>query len=577
MNTIKQMLEVFNRKQKRKLVWITLVIFIGGFAELLGVSSILPFIELILDTDAMMRNKYIAMFTDLTGITDANTVIVMVALGIILIFILKNLYVVFQAKLQFEFSYFGLRDLRCRMMDAYLHQRYPFHLEHNSAELIRNVNTDCNMFYATVLNFLQLITEIVVCSMLGGYLIYKDPIIAIGVVLSMVFFMFVFMKRFRRIFDKMGAAYRVYDAGMLKCMQQSFGGIKEIKISDKEDFFQDSFYTTTTNLARNQSTNGIYNSIPKPVMETLCIGSLMLLVAVRVCMGTDPTKFVSTLSVFALGAFRLLPSINKISGHIGVIMYDKAAVAAVHKELAEIDSLNQTERKENSRSMKFEDVIRIEGLTFKYETADKAVLDNVNLEIPKNKSVAFIGPSGAGKTTTVDLILGVLTPGSGKITVDGVDIHENMGGWHDKIGYIPQVIYMMDDTIRNNIAFGVPAEQIRDEDVWAALEEAQLKDFVKGLEKGLDTEIGEMGVRLSGGQRQRIGIARALYRRPEVLVLDEATSALDNETETAVMEAIDSLQGKLTMLIIAHRLTTIKNCQIVYEIKDGSVERKENA
>jgi ABC-type multidrug transport system fused ATPase/permease subunit len=258
-------------------------------------------------------------------------------------------------------------------------------------------------------------------------------------------------------------------------------------------------------------------------------------------------------------------------------MYDKASVFAVHKELAEIQQINQTERKENGVFMKFETSIDVNNLTFQYEGSEYAVLQNVDLTIPKNKSVAFIGPSGAGKTTTVDLILGVLTPNSGSITVDGVDIHENMGGWHDKIGYIPQVIYMMDDTIRNNIAFGVPADEIRDEDVWAALEEAQLKDYVKSLEKGLDTEIGEMGVRLSGGQRQRIGIARALYKKPEVLVLDEATSALDNETETAVMEAIDSLQGKMTMLIIAHRLTTIKNCQIVYEIKDGKVDKKENA
>lgn len=574
MSTIKEMLAVFNKSQKRKLVFITIIIFIGGFVELLGVSSILPFIELILDTDGMMQNEYIRMFCDYTGITDPNAVIVCVAIGIVIIFILKNIYVVFQAKMQYEFSYFGLRDLRCRMMDEYLHQNYRFHVEHNSAELIRNVNSDCNMFYSTVLNFLQLITELVVCAMIGVYLIMQDPLIALGVVASMAFFMFVFMKKMRRIFDKMGAAYRVYDAGMIKWMQQSFGGVKEIKIADKEDYFRDNFKKTASDLAKNQATNGIYNSFPKPVMETLCIGSLMILVAIRVCMGTDPAKFVSTLSVFALGAFRLLPSINKLSGHIGVIMYDKAAVSAVYKELGQI---NQTERKTSGVPMKFEKAIEVKNLTFQYEDAEKAVLQNISLDVPKNKSVAFIGPSGAGKTTTVDLILGVLTPNSGAITVDGVDIHENMGGWHDKIGYIPQVIYMLDDTIRNNIAFGVPAEQIKDEDVWAALEDAQLKEYVEKLEKGLDTVIGEMGVKLSGGQRQRIGIARALYRKPEVLVLDEATSALDNETETAVMQAIDSLQGKMTLLIIAHRLTTIKNCHIVYEIKDGKVERKENA
>ena len=221
-------------------------------------------------------------------------------------------------------------------------------------------------------------------------------------------------------------------------------------------------------------------------------------------------------------------------------------------------------------AMALEREIRVNDMTFTYPEMEEPVLSHVNVTIPKNSSVAFIGPSGAGKTTMVDLILGVLKPQEGQITLDGVDISTSYRGWHDKIGYIPQTIYMLDDTIRNNIAFG-KKEGINDEDVWAALRQAQLDEFVESLEEGLDTVIGEAGVRLSGGQRQRIGIARALYRKPEVLVLDEATSALDTETEAAVMQAIDSLQGKMTMLIIAHRLSTIKNCNIVYKVENGSV------
>ena len=234
----------------------------------------------------------------------------------------------------------------------------------------------------------------------------------------------------------------------------------------------------------------------------------------------------------------------------------------------------EVSEKKDYKPVKLEKEISVEDLTFHYPDTEEAVLSHINVTIPRNASVAFIGPSGAGKTTMVDLILGVLKPQGGCVAVDGMDISESYRGWHDKIGYIPQTIYMLDDTIRNNIAFG-QAGAIDDEEIWAALKQAQLDEFVASLDEGLDTMIGEAGVRLSGGQRQRIGIARALYRKPEVLVLDEATSALDTETEAAVMEAIDSLQGKMTMLIIAHRLTTIKNCDIVYQVENGSVTKKE--
>ena len=324
--------------------------------------------------------------------------------------------------------------------------------------------------------------------------------------------------------------------------------------------------------------NSFLSSVPKPVMEALCIVGLMAAIIVRISTtATDPGEFVGTLAVFAAAAFYLLPSANKMSEYLASIIHNGVVIRKIGEQYAAIRDMELADIESGDyREVSLEREIAVEHLTFSYPDTEEPVLSDINVTIPKNASAAFIGPSGAGKTTMVDLILGVLKPQEGRIAVDGTDIAESYRGWHDKIGYIPQTIYMLDDTIRNNIAFG-QAEGIDDAAVWDALRQAQLDDFVKSLDEGLDTMIGEAGVRLSGGQRQRIGIARALYRKPEVLVLDEATSALDTETEEAVMEAIDSLQGRMTMLIIAHRLSTIKNCDIVYQVENGAVRRKQEA
>ncbi len=258
-------------------------------------------------------------------------------------------------------------------------------------------------------------------------------------------------------------------------------------------------------------------------------------------------------------------------------MYNKPSLEAVYNDLKEIEELRQKLEKDNedTTEINMQEGIKCQNLTFFYPLRpDKLIVDEISFEIPKNKSVAFVGPSGAGKTTLADVILGVLEPQEGHIYADDIDVYEHLHAWHKIVGYIPQTIYMIDDTVRANIAFGVAPEDINDDDIWRALKEAQLDEFIKEQPEGLDTNIGSMGVKLSGGQRQRIGIARALYRNPQVLILDEATSALDTETETAVMESIDSLAGSKTMIIIAHRLTTIRNCDIIYEVRDGKISQK---
>lgn len=571
MRTVKMMLGVFDNKQKRKLIWLLFAILIGAVVELLSISSVLPFVEMITDPQAMMKNEIIVLIQKITGVTDYNTLVILMCGLIICLFIVKNMYVVYLSNLQYRFTYYGLRDLSSKIMNGYMEKSYPFFVNHNSAELLKSVQTDTNMFYVTVLNSTQLISECIVAGALVLYLVSKDPLIAVSMAVALGIFALGFMRGFRKAFKRMGNQYREFVEAQIKCMHQSFGGIKEIKISDNEQFFKEQFWDIAAGLANNQVKNGLYNAIPKPMMETMVIGVILVIVAVKVAVGSSAATFIPVITVFALAAFRLLPSVNKISSYVGVIMYNKVAVEEVYNEVKMMEAATGSKESKEEAPITFEKSIELDHVVFGYEGAERNVIDDVDLSIKKNTSIAFIGPSGAGKTTIVDVILGIYKNQSGTITVDGTDIQDAMSGWHKKIGYIPQVIYLMDDTIRNNIAFGVKPELIRDEQVWQALEEAQLKEFVESLEEGLDTMVGELGTRLSGGQRQRIGIARALYRKPEVLVLDEATSALDNETEKAVMEAIDNLHGKLTLIIIAHRLTTIRNCDIVYEIKDGKV------
>lgn len=573
---IKSVFKVFDGKQKRNLIGMAFLMLVNSGVSLLGVSVLSPFIQAVMNPEQLLEEPIVRYGYDLLEMKNTDQLITMLAVLIMIVYIAKNAFIIFMNNMQYRFSYYGKRDMQDRLMKYYISKDYTFFLNHNSAELMRDINTDPEMFYAAVLNMLQLSSELCVSGVLVIFLIVKDPLMTLGVAIAMAVMVFIFMKKLRRILSRFGDDRRKYNANVIQCMQQAFGGIKEIKIANRESYFEDEFCKQNGAYTYVIKQNSFLSSIPKPIMEALCIVGLMAAIVVRVnATNTDPTQFVETLAVFAAAAFCLLPSANKMSEYLGSIIHNGVVIHKIGEEYVHIRDLKiDTDMDTEYKKVALEKEIRVEDMTFSYPDTEEAVLSHVNVTVPKNASVAFIGPSGAGKTTMVDLILGVLKPQGGRIAVDGMDIKESYRGWHDKIGYIPQTIYMLDDTIRNNIAFG-KTENIKDEEIWAALRQAQLDGFVASLEEGLDTMIGEAGVRLSGGQRQRIGIARALYRRPEVLVLDEATSALDTETEAAVMEAIDSLQGKMTMLIIAHRLSTIKNCDIVYQVENGGVTKKE--
>ncbi len=563
---------VLDRRQKTNLSVLLVIILIGAFVELLGVSAIMPLIDVAMEPGTIGEKWYFVLISKNTGITDANQMIVLLAFVLIAIYILKNIYVTMMYSLQYRFIFNNQQRLSVRMMKSYMQQDYLFHVSRNVAEFQRNIVNDVNGFYTVTLNALQFLAEFSVSVVLVAFLLVQDWVSTLAVASLLFLFMGFFTIFFRKVLVRIGEESRLANVSVTKWLLQAFSGVKEIKVANKERFFIANYDRSYRDCARIQRQQSMLTYLPKPVMETVCICSLMIAMIIKiVVVKSDITSFVTTLSVFAVAAFRMLPSFNKITGYISGMMFNKPSIDAVYNDLREIEQLmaRRTADHEDTVKVKLGTAIRLDRVSFRYPKAEKWILKNASLEISKNTSVALIGASGAGKTTAADLILGILEPQEGAVMIDGTDIRKCMTSWHEDVGYIPQTIYLMDDSIRANIAFGIPEAEIDDAAVGKALQEAQLDRFVHALPEGADTVIGDRGVKLSGGQRQRIGIARALYRNPSVLILDEATSALDNETEKEVMEAIDGLHGTRTLIVIAHRLSTIKKCDRIYEVENG--------
>ena len=579
MGDLKKINYIFDRKQKIKLVLLAIMIMIGALCELLGITAILPFIDVTVNPRAIQKSEWLSYFYNLLGMKSTNEFLAFLAIVLVIVYVVKNVYLAFMNYAIYRFTYNNQRALALRMLKLYMKQPYTFFLKYNSAELIRNVSDDTSSLFDTVLSVMQLAVEVIVCGLLFVYLLITDKTITIAAGLVIVVALGIIVRALKKDLHRRGDHVRECRGGMGKWLLQSFGGIKETIILERQPYFENRYDAIYSDFSHNHCIYQTFAYLPKPIMETFCIGGILGVIAIKLLRGVDSTYFVTTISVFAVAAFRLLPAFNRITGYISRIMFNHSAVSAVYHDIKEVEEIAREQEskmaKRKKKELSFEKIIRIENVSFHYPEVDSDVLTDVCIDIPKNKSVAFIGPSGAGKTTMADIILGVLTPQLGAITVDGVDVSEYMPEWHAKIGYIPQSIYLMDDTIKHNIAYALTDDEIDDERIKQVLDEAQLTEFVESLDDGVDSVIGESGVRISGGQRQRIGIARALYNNPDVLVLDEATSALDGDTETAVMEAINSLAGKKTLIIIAHRLTTIRNCDLIYEISDHKATLKD--
>ncbi|MBD5456730.1 MAG: ABC transporter ATP-binding protein [Lachnospiraceae bacterium] len=572
----KQLVYIFNRKEKVEIVFLFLAAIVGSLLECLGVGVFMPFVNVLMDTSAIQKTWYLQLFYEKLHFQSSESFLTALTIAIIAIFVIKNVYLIVEKYFIYHFSYNTQMKISTSLLRAYMSEPYTFHLNKNISVLQRSMQEDANLFATAVIHFMELFIEITVCIALGISLFcisHSMTVIIVGLLIICIGIFTAVSKKFAKGF---GRECQGYKAKIYQWMNQALGGIKEVKVLNREEYFITSYQTYYQKYAKGLRISRLLAAIPKYIVEMVSMTGLLIAIIIKMKYGkTDIITFIPQLSAFAIAAFRLMPSVGRINEHVTNIMYAVPSIELVYHDLKDVENVGKTDQTTSEcQEWKFEKELEVKKICYHYPDVEENVIDYVDFKIQKGQTIALIGESGAGKTTMADIILGLLTPQYGKIKADGMDIFKNIDLWHKNIGYIPQTIYLSDDTIRNNVAFGIFEEEIDEHAVVEALKKAQLYEFVEGLIDGMDTVVGDRGVRLSGGQRQRIGIARALYHDPEILVLDEATSALDSETEAAVMAAVDSLRNEKTMIIIAHRLTTIQNADIIFEIVNGKAEMR---
>ena len=550
---------------------------VGAMLEAVGIGAILPLISLMGQPDFLARHAEVGHYAATLGIHSHTVLIIDGALLLVAVYIVKNLYMAWQTKLQIDFALKYQIYFTGQLMANYLSKPYLFHLNHNTATLLRNVNAGGMVTFSNILiPLFMLLTEVITAGTIWLMLVFMDAFTAIVVAGLMAALIYALIKSFRRKIAEAGRIQNEYAAVYLKWLNQGLGAIKETKVMRRERFFLEEFLESYTLFGNANRKFLFLNQLPRMIIETLVVCALLLLIAVKLALGEDPAAIVPLLGVLALAAFRLMPSANRIVNLANGIKFQTPLFDELYREFLAIKSRavhrRELQLKMDSGKMAFQKELVVEGLGFQYPGTEQVVLQAVSFRVPKGAFVGIVGPSGAGKTTFVDILLGLLRPAKGCIRVDGVDIWQDIRAWQANIAYVPQTIYLIDGTIRENIALGMKPEDIDDEKVRRVLKMAELHDFVAAQPEGIEAMVGERGVRLSGGQRQRIGIARALYQEPEVLILDEATSSLDSATEESITHTILKLKGEITILSIAHRVSTLAECDFKVRFAAGEAE-----
>ena len=577
-----KLLFILDRQQKKYGMLLLICSLICAAFEVLGVGIIVPLVSAFMNADQLLENQWIKIPAKWLRIKNSNQLVLFITLVVIFVFLIKNIYFVLLSWIRVKYSCKVSRELSSRMIKIYMKRGYEFFLSTNTSDLSRNINGDVSGVNTMLTQILRALIDILTIVLIVVYIMMTDWTMAIAVaVLSLICLLLIYGV-FRKKMRKAGEMFSKYSALVNKYLLEALHGIKEILVKNKQEYFVENF--DKANIQRQKATirQTVGAESPAYIIEGICVSGLLGTICMRLMFGSeDALALVPALASFAVGAFRILPSLGRISSALNTALYYIPSLNRVYDNLNEIiryDANRIVLEKEGTEDiipiLKFNKEIKLENIDWKYQNKENEVISGLNLTIKKGQSVALVGASGAGKTTLADIILGLLHPQGGKILVDGRDIADVNGNVSHIMGYVPQSVYLTDDTVRNNVAFGIAPMDIDDNRVWKALEEAQLKEFVENLKNGLDTMVGDRGIRFSGGQRQRIAIARALYESPDILVFDEATASLDNETEAAVMESIKKLQGHKTLIIIAHRLSTIKDCEMIYAIENGKAVKK---
>lgn len=578
--TIAQLKELLSQRQQKQAVGVFLLIFLGAIFETLGVAAILPFISAVMSPSLLWENKYIALLSDVLNITKDTELIIFLGIGISIVYILKNLFLMFVTYAEAKFRTSFVYELSKMMMHSYLKRPYTYFLDTNSAEMMRGVTDDINGTSELIVAIFKICSLCLMIFGIGCFLLIQDPGMAIGIIILAVAVFFVIISTIKKKTKALGVLKLKLVTEANKYAYQAFNGIKEITIMKREDYFLNNYTSVNIKKKNADVTYSCISTCPDRIIEAVFLIGIVAMICVQVATGKLSDSFIPNLAAFAIGAMRILPSLSTLTARMTQLMYLRPALAGICANIEaarnqeRIILENQKEADTGSGLAVFQDVISLKGVSWKYPNSAVYILENADMEIKRGDSIALVGKSGAGKTTLADILLGLLKPETGSVLMDGTDIFSIPYSWCRIIGYVPQTVYLIDDTVRNNVSFGISEKEIDDTKIWRALEKAQIREFIEELPEGLDTVIGERGIKFSGGQRQRIAIARALYHDPDILVFDEATAALDSETEQAVMEAIDALQGYKTLIIIAHRLNTIRHCNHFFEVEGRKIVEK---
>jgi len=571
---IRKFLFILPKRDPIKLVVLFIMMLVAAAIEVVGIGMIPAFVAVVASPERVFEFEPLAPFLAFLNITTAQELLIWGSVALLGIFIIKSAYRLFFNYVEARFVYNRRYQISHRLMSSYMQAPYTFHLQRNTAELLRNITQEVTILIGNVLKLgLDISKQTVITFSILLFLFVMEPLITLVVILFSGLTagtFIIFTKKKAKAFGKREQQHR---REMIKAVNQGLGGIKDARVLNREAEFIEKFRVEARNSARLLTYISYTKKIPQPLMETTAVIGMLVIAALLVWQGRSMEVIVPMLTLFGVAIIRLMPAVKSLTSDYTHLVYNIVTLDPIYNDLKELNENRKKfiDERKASRPLKLKNLIEAKDIHYVYPNSDEQALNGVSFKIPKGGAVGFVGESGAGKTTVVDLLLGLMEPSDGEIVVDGKNIHENLSAWQRNIGYIPQSIYLADETLRKNIAFGLPDKEIDDEKVMKALELAQLKGLVERLPEGLDTILGEHGTRLSGGQRQRVGIARALYHDPEVLVMDEATSALDNLTEKEITKAIESLKGDRTVILIAHRLSTVENCDVLYLMKDGKI------
>ena len=568
---------LMDKKQKRAMGKLLLLMVISAGLETGAVMMVMAVVQLILDPVTLEQGKVYQWICDLLHLQDTVQFSVLAILFLIALYIAKNSFQFVLQRSLYRFVYSNQFQTASNLMKNFVRRDYEYYLNAETSIIQRSITADVSNMYALIMAVLQIASEAIVAVFLVAALAIQDPIMTIVISVLLLVTLAVIKNIIKPIMNRTGKENQDYGASMFAWIAQTIQGIKEIKVAGREQYFIGEYCKVGEGYVKAMERFSLFNNTPKLLIETVSIAGLLGYIMVLIVAGADVSGMVSLFAAFGIAAMRLLPAASRINNQMTSMAFNEPFFFNVSDNLVEETNAENTDisyavaAKEKLPVTK---EVRLADITYHYPNSDKLIFNHASVSFPIGKSIGIVGTSGAGKTTIIDILLGLLKLQGGKVLADDVDIQTHYREWLANVGYIPQMIFLLDADIRKNVAFGIPEEEIDDQRLWYALREAQLDEFVKTLPEGIATGIGERGIRLSGGQRQCIGIARALYNDPEVLILDEATSALDNDTEAAIMDSINRLHGKKTLVIIAHRLQTIEKCDMVFRVEDGGIYRE---